>query len=199
MLRELLKRQPGGDMKYVTYEENVKEWENFEGVNLLKLNYEDIGKYGSKFQLKAILDVMEQERQIRLNVLTENAIIFQERDLFSIEKVFIPLNEAKLDCIDVSLLKELIVLGKKMNDYDRIGRIFLKSSFEIAYARMAGRGREAEKILGYTEYATICQKMQALEDMADVVINCNEISSEAVATIIETVVLQKRVNPAKEV
>ena len=169
------------NLKVHTYEENVGEWENYHGVNMLRKMYEtEGGKWKSRFQHKAILDIQRQDTEIRKN--SEETLSIQERDLLAIKKVFLPQLEPSLERIDYHLLLEQTEIG--LSEYEsalRKKRIFLYGDIEHMYARMQKRGRKAEQGISREKYAEMCLQMDCMRERSEYVINCTGLAPWQVA------------------
>lgn len=178
---EPLIKEWSGKTTYHSLEENLEEWENYYGENLLHNMYN--GKnlktkdcvWLTRFQTKAISDIARQEMQLQ----NKPGIYVQERDLLSVETVFMPLNKANFHHIDANLLNDLIQLFKEISP--KKYRIFLYGDKQEMYRRMCKRGRAAESLISQSEYDSYCEAFDVLKRHANVNIDVTNISEEEVA------------------
>lgn len=177
------------------YEENVKGWEMYNGVNLLKNMYE-IGSEESlhRFQLKVITDILTQDAEIRK--WDKGHFSLQERDLESILYVFLPFNQSKMNNTEYSLLTDLVLYGRGLNEKRfKKKNIFLYCDIEVAYERMRQRGREAELGMTLEGFEENCAKMDVLRAQADVSLDCTLLTEEEVGEWIANYILEVSIKP----
>lgn len=171
--------------------EPVEEWENYMGsFNLIKKMYEDKGVYASRwtraFQLKVVTDLLRQDMRIRS--LLPNHLVIQERDLRSVEKVFLPQHRDTYGLVDYELLMDLAKTGIMLNEPNQKFHIYLFAEMKTCYKRVTQRGREAEERLDFDTYKELCMQMDCyLRPDADVVIDTTLMTPEEVAKQIESI------------
>lgn len=171
------------------YEENVSEWENYHGTNLLHNMYnEKESKWYYLFQLKVITDILSQDSKMRKKI--DKKLCIQERDLKSVLHVFLPNASGKMSRVEYMLLHDLATFGDSLNAKKK--SIFLECDFAVGYERMKKRGRPAEASLTFAEYRELCVKMDAVKPFCTHVIDCTFLSSEETARKVFGIMLEVR-------
>ena len=174
------------NINFRSYQENVEEWQNYNGVNLLKRMYEDPESiWKVRFQQKAILDIQEQDYEIRMSPPATLSI--QERDLMSIQLVFLPKLENEISSIDYHLLQDQVTLGLRENAFKK--RIFLHADVDVCFERMKKRGREAEMALSREQFIELCSQMWQMKIACHHSIDCTTLTEDEVARKILEIVL----------
>ena len=169
-------------IEVLIFEENVEEWKDYYGYNLLQKMYEaNVGgkdKWIARFQRKAIDDIIYQDRKIER--LYRNALCIQERDLESILKVFLPHNQNKFDEVDYFLNIDACKNGLEMSKGIKKS-IFLDISKEEAYNRMMQRARTEESSLNFESFRDMCAEMDVLKRTSDHIVNVSGLNQTETA------------------
>lgn len=184
----LNQRFPG--LKTHFYWENTEVWQNYHGQNLLREMYENRdSEWKVRFQNKAIIDAMRQDSTIRQEL--GEVLSVQERDLLSIQKVFLPSLETQLHEVDYHLLSELVEHGlKEDRSFHVKGRIFLHCEESECYERMKKRGRPCEAEITREKFAEMYASMMKLQDECDFIIDCTYLVREEVVDIVAAYILE---------
>ena len=186
--RILRQHYPG--LKTHFYFENVEEWQSYRGENLLQNMYESEDEaWKVRFQTKAIVDVLKQDSAIRSEL--GEVLAVQERDLLSIQKVFLPPLEMEVNNVDFHVMKELVEHGlKEDQSLHEKGRIFLYCEEEECYERMKTRGRQSEGQITREKFAELYEDMRKLQQNSDFVIDCTHLVEEEVTDLVAAYILE---------
>lgn len=125
-----------------TFEEPLKKWTDFHGVNLLELMYKDTPTWIFPFQIYSMLTLIQNHTK-KLNVNVK----VMERSIYSAIYCFIELNHQlnNIDSVKYEILKQWFnhLLESANIKIDLI--IYLRTAPAVAYARIKHRNRQEEE------------------------------------------------------
>ena len=170
----------------LTFSEDVHKWRDYKGANLLEEMYRgdqfvaerDGNHWLRRFQLKAIIDVMDQDSKIRAQLPT--TLCIQERDITSIRLGFLPLRRSTLGKTDYSLLSDLTEFGERLNYLNCKRSVFLYAKPSVMYSRMISRGREEEKNISFADYEIMVRAMDPVRARAQHRLDTTDLTPEEV-------------------
>lgn len=162
------------------------------GVDLLKNMYEEDkgeSKWLGRFQSRVIQDIMRQDEEIR--DLLGVAVCVQERDLESVMKVFLPINEARFEPLDYKMLMDWAKLGRDLNgERNKKKTIYLECDSMTAYGRMQRRAREGEKGMSFEDFRRVNEEMGALKEEAEFVLDTTELNEKDIFEFVRRIIIQ---------
>lgn len=132
----------------IVAEEPIDQWRNFHGINMLELFYQDMEKWGFKFQICALV-TRTQELLQALEKASQETIIMVERSPLTDLKTFstLLLENGFMSTEEFSLLQELHQSIPAWRNTQAI--LYLRISAEKCLKRIKLRGREEERNIDF--------------------------------------------------
>lgn len=129
----------------ILYTEPLEKWRNVGGMNLLQLFYENSKRWAFTFQINALLNVADMEKNALIYSLN-NYIVIMERCSFSIFEIFCKyLSENVFSSAESSIIEDFkSKYTSIINIYNKILYVYLKTDYSTCHKRLQERGRSEE-------------------------------------------------------
>lgn len=130
----------------VLYTEPVEKWKRVGGINLLEVYYKNTKKWAFVFQINALLNFADIEKNALIQSLN-NSIVIMERSSFSIFEIFCKyLSKNVFNSAESLILQDFKkIYSSIMDNYKKILFIYIKTDYNICYERLNKRARPEER------------------------------------------------------
>lgn len=133
------------DFEVIHMKEPVEDWINFNGVNFLKMFYDNTKRWAFTFQVNALFTTKDMESQA-VNHSQAKRVVIMERSSFSVLEIFCKyLNRAIFDPVETTIIEKLkFKVSEILENYENHVIIYIKSSPEVCMERIIARSRKEE-------------------------------------------------------
>lgn len=131
--------------KVVLYTEPIEKWKNVGGMNLLQLFYSDTKRWAFTFQINALLNIVDIEKQALIHSLN-GSIVIMERSSLSVFQIFCKyLSQHVFSSAESSIIEDFRSKYPSIFDnYKNIFYIYINTNYNTCYQRLQERSRPEE-------------------------------------------------------